>query len=204
MKFSAKPLLSLSLVLMLANCGSSPVRDYSPLDDFEQLDPTTIFAMPDALPTPNYSDQQLQRGKYLVALLGCGSCHTDGALVGDVNSSRLLAGSSVGIAYTSPFEDDFPGVVYPPNLTPDMETGLGSWTINRLVQMIRVGTTDHSARSLPVMPWPAFAGITEDDAFSIAAYLKNLPPVRHDVPQNVLPGQQAPAPYVHFGVYQSK
>lgn len=144
------------------------------------------------------------RGRYMVGLLGCGSCHTDGALVGNVNPERHLAGSSVGIAYTSPFVDSRPGIVYPPNLTPDMETGLGSWTVNRLVQMIRVGTTNHSSRSLPVMPWPAFAGITEEDAFAIAAYLKSLPPVRHEVPANVSRGQAASAPYVHFGVYQSK
>ena len=29
----------------------------------------------------------------MVGLLGCGSCHTDGALVGAPESSRLLAGS---------------------------------------------------------------------------------------------------------------
>jgi hypothetical protein len=190
--------------MLLAACTSEVSTNYNPLDDFEQLDPTTIFAMPEPLPTPNYSADQLQHGKYLVSLLGCGSCHTDGALVGSVNSQRLLAGSSVGIAYTSPLVDSFPGVVYPPNLTPDMETGLGSWTVNRLAQMVRIGTIDHSARSLPVMPWPAYAGITEDDAFAIAAYLKSLPPVRHQVPENVRPGRSASAPFVHFGVYQSK
>jgi len=115
-----------------------------------------------------------------------------------------LAGSNTGIAYTSPFVDSNPGVLYPPNLTPDMETGLGTWTMNRLVVMIRQGTTEHSGRSLPVMPWPAFAGITDEDAFAIAAYLKSLPPVRHQVPANVSPGQRARAPFVHFGVYQSR
>jgi len=204
MKYKLRTLVTLSLSVFFAGCASEVSTYYNPLDDFDQLDPTTIFAMPEPLPTPNYSADQLQQGKYLVGLLGCGSCHTDGALVGAVNSARLLAGSSVGIAYTSPLVDSFPGVVYPPNLTPDMETGLGSWTINRLVQMIRVGTTDHSSRSLPVMPWPAFAGITEDDAFAIAAYLKSLPPVRHEVPANVRPGQPASAPFVHFGVYQPK
>ena len=126
------------LLIFAASCAENRTG-YSPLVDFEQLDPTTIFAMPDALPSPNYSTEQLQRGRYMVGLLGCGSCHTDGALVGNVNQSRLLAGSNTGIAYSSPFIDDFPGIVYPPNLTPDLETGLGSWTMDRLVQMIKVG-----------------------------------------------------------------
>lgn len=199
-----KPFFAMLLaapVLLASSCASNRVG-YNPLDDFEQLDPTTIFALPEAAPSPNYTPDQLQRGRYMVGLLGCGSCHTDGALVGAPVPSRLLAGSDTGIAYTSPFVDDYPGVVYPPNLTPDMETGLGSWTMERLVQMIRVGTTDHSSRTIPVMPWPAFVNITEEDAFAIAAYLKSLAPVRHEVPANVSPGQPAPAAYVHFGVYQ--
>lgn len=196
-------LLVACLILLATACVDNAVR-YNPLNDFEQLDPTTIFAMPEAVPSTTYTPAQLQRGRYMTGLLGCGSCHTDGALVGNPNQSRLLAGSGTGIAYTSPFVDDFHGVVYPPNLTPDMETGLGSWTMNRLVQMIRVGTTDHSSRTIPVMPWPAFVNITEEDAFAIAAYLKSLAPVRHQVPANVPRGRRTEAPYVHFGVYQSR
>lgn len=189
-------------LMVLVACETE--SGYNPLDDFEQLDPATIFATPEPLPSANYSPEQLQRGQYLVGLLGCGSCHTDGSLVGDPNSSRLLAGSSTGIAYSSPFIDDNPGIVYPANLTPDLETGLGSWTMERLVTMIRIGTTEHSASSLPVMPWPAYSSILYDDALSIAAYLKSLRPVRHQVPANVRRGQRATAPYVHFGVYQSR
>lgn len=199
----AKRFLLVCLSMLAAACTTDRTG-YNPLDDFEQLDPATIFAMPEPASASSYSTAQLERGRYMVGLLGCGSCHTDGALTGAVNPNRLLAGSSTGIAYSSPFVDDFPGVVYPPNLTPDLETGLGSWTMERLVQMIRVGTTDHSARSLPVMPWPAFVNITEEDALAIAAYLKSLTPVRHQVPSNVSRGQRAPAPYVHFGVYQSR
>lgn len=200
MKFCLKYCAYLLPLFVLNACQTT---GYNPLDDYVQLDPATIFATPEPLPSRRYSTEQLSRGKYMVGLLGCGSCHTDGALVGVPDPSRLLAGSNTGIAYTSPFIDDNPGVVYPPNLTPDMETGLGTWTMNRLVEMIRVGTVDHSGRSLPVMPWPAFASITEEDAFSIAAYLKSLAPVRHQVPANVNPGRKADAPFVHFGVYQT-
>lgn len=194
----------LAAVSLVACSGSSsrPVGGYNPLEEFEQLNPASIFATPEPQPSPNYSVEQLARGRYLVGLLGCGSCHTDGSLVGAPNPDRLLAGSSTGIAYTSPFVDDNPGVVYPANLTPDMETGLGLWTMERLVTMIRVGTTEHSASSLPVMPWPAYANITYDDALSIAAYLKSLPPVNHQVPNNVQRGQPTDQEYVHFGVYQ--
>jgi hypothetical protein len=72
--------------------------------------------------------------------------------------------------------------------------------MERLITMIRVGTTEHSASSLPVMPWPAYSNITREDALSIAAYLKSLPVQR--VPGNVSRGEPAEAPCVHFGVYQ--
>lgn len=201
-------LFSLSAFIVATGACSvaePPEAGYNPLADFEQLDPATIFATPEPRPeATSYSTEQLSRGRYLVGLLGCGSCHTDGALVGNPNPNRLLAGSGTGIAYTSPFVDSNPGVVYPANLTPDMETGLGSWTMERLVTMIRVGTTEHSTSSLPVMPWPAYASITHEDALAIAAYLKSLPPVSHRVPANVRPGEPAAAPFVHFGVYQSR
>lgn len=200
MKFFRLSYFIALLSALLTACESG----YNPLDDYDQLDPATIFATPDPLPSASYSTEQLSRGKYLVGLLGCGSCHTDGALVGRSNPSRLLAGSQTGIAFTSPFVDSNPGIVYPPNLTPDMETGLGTWSINQLVQMIRMGTSDHSTRSIPVMPWPAYANITSPDALSIAAYLKSLAPVRHVIPENIAQGQKATAPFVHFGVYQSK
>lgn len=202
-------LCTVLLLPLLAACNSparpidAPPEGYNPLNDFAELDPATIFATPEPDPSrSSYSTEQLSRGRYLVGLLGCGSCHTDGALVGNPDPNRLLAGSGTGIAYTSPFRDGNPGVVYPANLTPDLETGLGTWTMEQLVTMIRVGTTEHSASSLPVMPWPAYASITYDDALSIAAYLKSLPPVRHQVPANVRRGEPATAPYVHFGVYQ--
>ena len=63
---------------------------------------------------------------------------------------------------------------------------------------------NHGEQTLPIMPWPAYHEIVVDDAMAIAAYLKSLPAVRHEVPGNVAPGQSASSPYVHFGVYQSR
>ena len=197
-------LLAAMALGFLVSCNSAErmAGGYNPLDDFEQLNTASIFATPEPLPSSNYTTEQLGKGRYLVSLLGCGSCHTDGALVGEPDADRLLAGSDTGIAYSSPFITSNPGIVYPANLTPDMETGLGRWTMERLVTMIRVGTTEHSASSVPVMPWPAYSNINYEDALAIAAYLKSLPPVRHAVPENVRPGQPAQSPYIHYGVYQ--
>jgi hypothetical protein len=184
----------------LAACATA----YNPLEDYEQLSPATVLETPAARTQADFPAEQVAHGKYLVTLLGCGSCHTNGALTGMPDSSRLLAGSDTGIAWSNPLIERNPGVVYPANLTPDVETGIGSWSVDDVVQMITTGVDKHSGQTLPVMPWPSYANIQSEDAVAIAQYLLSLPPVRHQVPANVRPGQRTNAPFVHFGVYQSK
>jgi len=186
--------------LLLTACSNT----FNPLKDYEQLTPSTILESPEPAAQSNYPADRVAKGKYLTGLLGCGSCHTNGALVGLPRQDQLLAGSSTGIAYSNPMQESNPGIVYPSNLTPDMATGIGSWSIAQIVTMVQAGIDNHGSRTLPVMPWPSYANINDEDANSIAMYLKSLPPVRHQVPQNVSPGQKAVAPFVHFGVYQSR
>ena len=132
------------------------------------------------------------------------SCHTDGALIGDPDFDRWLAGSRVGIAYSNPLKYKKPGVLYPSNLTPDNETGIGSWSAAEIEGAIRSGVDQHGRHQLAVMPWPAYAKLSDDDMASIVAYLQSLAPVRHAIPENVAPGDEAIEPYVHFGVYRSR
>lgn len=177
---------------------------YDPLKDYEQLEPAKVLETPQPTKDARFDPEETARGQYLVSLLGCGSCHTDGALVGLPDNRKLLAGSGTGIAYSNPLADPNPGVVYPSNLTPDIETGIGSWTREQIANMVRTGVDNHGGRSIPVMPWPTYAKITQEDALAIAAYLKSLPPVKHQVPDNVPHGQRAQAPFVHFGVYRNR
>ena len=123
----------------------------------------------------------------MVSVLRCGACHTDGALVGKPSEQRSMAGSSVGIAFTNPLEGKRPGVVFPSNLTPDVQTGIGSWSDEQLATMIRTGLRRHGARAIPVMPYLAYADISEEDALAIAAYLRSLPPVRAALDNDYLP-----------------
>ncbi|MEY3660097.1 MAG: hypothetical protein ACO280_00810 [Pseudohongiellaceae bacterium] len=191
------------VALLLAASGCT--TGYNPLEDYEQKNPATDLPTPtSAASTPNFAPAVITRGRYLVGLLGCGSCHTNGALVGAADLEQLLAGSDTGIAWTNPLVDRNPGVVYPANLTPDIETGIGSWSLEEIVAMIRSGVDKHAGQTLPIMPWPSYAHLEADDALAIASYLKSLPPVKHQVPDNVRPGQRARAPFIHFGVYQSK
>lgn len=190
---------SLAGIYAVTACSTA----YNPLDDYEQLSPATNLEPPAARAETEFPAQDIERGKYLVSLLGCGSCHTNGALIGEPEPGQLLAGSDTGIAWSNPMVERYPGIVYPANITPDVETGIGSWNVSDIVRMIRTGVDKHSGQTMPVMPWPSFANIGEPDATAIAHYLLSLPPVKHRVPLNVRPGQPAIAPFVHFGVYRS-
>jgi mono/diheme cytochrome c family protein len=197
----AKPTLKAATLLwLLAACSTAHAAD--PLEGRELVEPATGQAAPEAL-AGEYPPEQVEQGRYLVGLLGCGNCHTDGALAGKPNPARLLAGSATGIARSDPTSVSYPGVVFPANLTPDDETGIGKWSLEQIDTMLRSGTNRHGQRTLPVMPWPNYTQLRPEDTEAIAMYLKSLPPVKHKVPAGVQPGKKSKAPYVHFGVYRS-
>lgn len=127
-------------------------------------------------------DDQLARGKYLVALGGCMDCHTSGWFLGHPDMNRFLGGSDVGIAVPGL------GVFVGANITPDKETGLGSWTRDEIATAITTGRRPDGRVLAPVMPWQSFAQLTHADALAIAAYLQSLPPVRQNVPGPFGPG----------------
>ncbi|HKZ04096.1 MAG TPA: cytochrome c [Methylomirabilota bacterium] len=130
------------------------------------------------------------RGQYLTSIMHCAGCHTPGALVGKPDPERWFAGSDVGFALPDG------GVVYPPNLTPDPETGLGHWSEEEIARAVRQGQSRNGRVLVPVMPWPSYSVLTEVDARAIAAYLKAVPAVRFAVPRSTRPGERPEAPYV--------
>ena len=194
-------LLCMVAGLAIADTPSNPaipegLHEVAPVTAVQTPEPR-----PDALAGSNRA--QIEHGRYLVELIGCGACHTDGAIVGEPNPAHLLAGSDFGIAYTSPLRDKYPGVVYPANLTPDKSTGLGDWTDDQIAAAIRSGARRHGSGRLTVMSWPLYQRMADTDVNSIVAYLRSIPAVKHKVPEAVSPGTKAQAPYVHFSVYRS-
>lgn len=189
---------------LVAACASETPTDL--LQDYEEVDAKTILDAPSAIPGTYAPERRglVARGEYLVELLGCGACHTDGALAGDPDFERSLAGSQTGIAYTDPLGEKNPGVIYPPNITPDDDTGIGTWTDLQIANAIRAGIGRHAGRRIAWMPWQGYARISDDDVDAIVSYLRSIKAVRHKVPDAVEPGNRATHPYVYFGVYRSK
>lgn len=189
-------------LVALAACAAP----YDPLQDYEEVQAVTSLDAPAIEPGTHAPEHrgQVERGKYMVQLLGCGACHTDGALTGNPDLERPLAGSNTGIAYTNPLEHNNPGVVFPSNLTPDVETGLGGLSDQQIANAIRAGIGRHAGRRITVMPWQGYTRMKIEDVDAIVAYLRSIKPIRHQVPDMIPPGTRARYPYVHFGVYQSR
>jgi mono/diheme cytochrome c family protein len=127
---------------------------------------------------------QIDRGKYLVTIAGCNDCHTPGYFFGKPEMHRFLGGSEVG------FEIPGLGVFHGRNLTPDKETGLGSWTIEQIVTALQTGKRPDGRELALIMPWGAFASFTKDDATAIAMFLKSIPAVKNKVPGPFGPNEQ--------------
>ena len=133
---------------------------------------------------------KLDRGAYLAAIMDCTGCHTPGMLLGKPDMTRPLAGSEVGFAIPGL------GIFYPPNLTSDRETGLGNWTEADIVRAVRTGVRPDGRVLAPVMPYASYAKLTDTDAAALAAYLKSLAPIAHQVPAMTGPSEKPGAPYL--------
>ena len=124
------------------------------------------------------------RGKYLAVVGGCTDCHTPGFFFGKPDEKRYLGGSEVG------FEIPGLGVFHGPNLTPDKETGLGSWSDAEIITALTTGVRPDKRILAPIMPWKALAQLTKDDAMAIVAYLRSVPAVKNKVPGPFGPTQK--------------
>ena len=147
-------------------------------------------ALVSAALAPAQAQDRVQRGKYLASIMDCGGCHMPGALTGKPDMARPLAGESIG------FEIPGLGIFYPPNLTPDRDTGIGRWSEAEIIKAMRTGVRPDGRELSPAMPWRAYAALSDTDARALAAHLKSLKPVANQVPAMVGSGQPAKAPYM--------
>ncbi|MFZ0551244.1 MAG: c-type cytochrome [Steroidobacteraceae bacterium] len=115
-------------------------------------------------PPPTYtpSADAVERGRQLVTLADCRSCHT--AIAG-----QPFAG---GRAIPTPF-----GTFFSPNITPDARTGIGRWTADDFWRALHEGYSRDGTRLYPVFPYPSYTGVSRRDADAMYAYLESLPPV---------------------------
>jgi mono/diheme cytochrome c family protein len=114
----------------------------------------------------------IERGKYLADAGNCFSCHTR-------EDGKPFAG---GVAFETPF-----GRIYSSNITPDVETGIGSWNGNEFRRAMHEGVAADGSRLFSAFPYTSYTRITDADVAAIYAYLRSLEPVRYIPPDNAWP-----------------
>jgi mono/diheme cytochrome c family protein len=138
-----------------------PLETYKPLKAVDKLNPK-------------------EYGKYLVTIASCGECHTQSE-EGTPLPGMDFAG---GVEYKLPH-----GTIRSANITPDAQTGIGSWTKETFIARFKSFDSD-SAKNIPadlfkeynsIMPWTQYAGMTEEDLTAVYEYLRTVKPVKNQV-----------------------
>jgi hypothetical protein len=125
--------------------------------------------------------QRWARGKYIVEnLAACADCHSPHDWT--KHDSPIPPGME-GAGEDFSTMNGLPGHVVAPNLTPDAETGTGTWSDDALARAIREGI-GHDGRTLfPMMPYEAYRHMPDEDMASVIVFLRSLPPVRNPLPK---------------------
>ena len=122
--------------------------------------------------TDKQSFEVVEHGRYMATAADCTACHT-------VPGGKPFAG---GGALETPF-----GTLLAPNITPDVQTGVGGWTDDEFVNAVRNGVGHDGIHLYPAMPYTYYTRMTRDDVLAIRAYLATVQPVHNLVIANQLP-----------------
>ena len=109
--------------------------------------------------------EQIARGQYIATISGCTVCHAPGG-----------------------------GPMHAPNITPDRDAGLGTWSDAQIMKAVREGVRPDGRRLSAMMPYPFFHVMTDDDANALVAFMRTLPPDHTVVARGTFP-----APPVQLG-----
>ena len=141
------------------------------------------LALPDTGPAPDIKIERtaarVERGKYLAHYVTvCMDCHStrDWSRYAGPLSGGLGAG---GEAFTQ--DMGFPGKFYAPNITPYT---LAGWTDGEIFRAVTTGVNKDGKALFPVMAYHRFGQLDKEDIYSVIAYIRELPPVKKDVPES--------------------
>src|SRR5688572_23611489 len=109
---------------------------------------------------PAVARDAVARGAYLARAGGCLVCHT---AIGPRGPDLANAGAG-GLEMKVKL-----GMWRAPNITPDPRTGIGSWTDDQIIAAVREGRRPDGTKLTPIMPYPSYHVLTDDDARAVVA-----------------------------------
>jgi hypothetical protein len=141
------------------------------------------FRSPEMAPPANIvvdkSPERVERGKYIFTRLSdCDFCHSEQ----DITRLALPIIESTRGQGKLMADTDLPGKIYAANITPDVETGIGSWTDGEKIRAIREGVDKNGRALYPIMPYPFYRYMSDEDVQAVVAFLDTIPPIKHQVP----------------------
>ncbi len=116
-------------------------------------------------------DASAEKGRYLVTIGNCQTCHT-------ARDGQPFAG---GLR----FQTDF-GVLYSTNITSDQETGIGRWSFEDFYRSMKHGVRPDGTHLYPAFPYTAFARLSDADIASIYLYTRTIEPTAAPAKANQL------------------
>jgi len=126
-------------------------------------------------------DASWNRGAYLTEALGhCAECHTPRGSLGGLERSLAYSGTAAG---------PLGGKI--PNITPDPQTGIGSWSKDQVVRVLKDGALpnfDYVGDGMGEVVSEDTSKLTDADRAAIVDYLLSLPPIRNDAAKATQPG----------------
>lgn len=160
----------------------SPIENTvaAPAPDFPMnfiINTIPVKAVPQKMPS---SSDQLAYGAYIINASACVECHTK------VNKGEIIRELSFSGGREFRFPDG--SVVRSANLTPDIKTGIGSWTGDMFIKRFKM-YADSGYKPQPaapgefnsIMPWNMYSKMSDEDLSAIYSYLKSLQPVNNTV-----------------------
>jgi mono/diheme cytochrome c family protein len=124
-------------------------------------------------PTPaSFSAESIARGEVLAAEGHCLSCHVR-------PGGQPFAG---GYGVNTPF-----GIIYGSNITPDLKTGIGAWSLEAFTRAVREGVSRDGSHLFAAFPFNAYTELRDDDVKALYAYLMTRPAVSATVPPMTVP-----------------
>jgi len=115
----------------------------------------------------------VSRGEYVARLSDCVACHS-------LAGKAPFAG---GLEMATPL-----GAIHATNITPDKQTGIGTYSLADFDRAVRHGVAPGGRRLYPAMPYPSYVKLNDDDIKALYAFFMqgvqpaNQPNIPSDIP----------------------
>jgi mono/diheme cytochrome c family protein len=154
---------------------------HHPLPD-DQLPPG--FVMPATNPREPIPEHEpavgsIERGRYLSKMFSCVECHSPRTASGGYVQGQLFQGGGLQM----PLPDGH--LLIAPNITPDRETGIGTWSDDEIIRAVRTGVAQNGRQLNHVMPYlTAYYDMTDQDAKDLVRFLRTVTPAKRSWPSS--------------------